>query len=372
MYLSLKDEKAQVRAVMFKPSVMRLPFEPEDGQSVLVRGRVSVYEPRGEYQIIIDRMEPTGVGSLQMAFLQLKEKLGKEGLFDEAVKRAIPALPRRVGVVTSPVGAAIRDFLNVARRRFSNINILVSPAAVQGEAAPREVVAAIAALNQVADLDVIVVTRGGGSIEDLWAFNSEEVARAIRGSRVPVISAVGHEVDFTIADFVADLRAATPSAAAELLVKSKETELYRIASLTTRLERVMRSVIQEGRARVQAEIRALPDMLRWVQDARQRVDELAGRAMRRVETDLERAGRRLESAAARLSTLNPLATLGRGYALVTRPPGKKTVTDASRLSPGDRIHVRFRRGSADCDVFSIQAESTLFDDTDRDEDAAPE
>ncbi len=360
MYLSLKDEKAQVRAVMFKPNVMRLRFEPEDGQSVLVRGRVSVYEPRGEYQVVIDRMEPTGLGSLQLAFLQLKEKLEKEGLFDPAHKRPIPALPKRVGVVTSPVGAAIRDFLNVARRRFSNIDIVISPAAVQGEGAPQEIVAALETLTQLPDLDAIVVTRGGGSIEDLWAFNSEAVARAIRTSRVPVISAVGHEVDFTIADFVADLRAPTPSAAAELLIRSKETEIYRLSSLTGRLDRAMRRVIQEGRSRVQTEVRAFPDMLRWIQDARQRVDDLGGRIVRRMEADLERAGRRLDSAASRLATLNPLATLGRGYALVTRPPGKRTVTDASRLSPGDRVHVLFRKGSAECGVLSVNAERSLF------------
>jgi len=368
MYLVLKDARSQVRAVMFKSNVGKLRFRPEDGQSVLVRGRLSVYEPRGEYQITLDRMEPTGLGSLQMAFLQLKEQLEKEGLFDPAIKRPIPGLPRRVGVVTSPVGAAIRDFLNVARRRFSNIDVVISPASVQGDAAPGEIVEAIRALNALGGVDVIVVTRGGGSIEDLWAFNMEQVARAIRGSEVPVISAVGHEVDFTISDFVADLRAPTPSAAAEILVKNKETELYRIMSLVTRLARSIRGLMGQWRTRVQAEVRALPDLLRWIRDTGQKVDDLAGRAVRRIHTDLHLTRQRLESSAGRLSALNPLATLNRGYAVVTAPPGRKPVTDASRLKAGDLVNVFFRKGAASCRVVETRAQLSLFAEPENPED----
>ncbi|HOP36102.1 MAG TPA: exodeoxyribonuclease VII large subunit, partial [Syntrophales bacterium] len=222
VYFTLKDEKAQVRAVLFRQSSARLGFDLEDGMEVLCRGRVSVYSPRGEYQIIVDAAEPRGLGALQRAFEALKKRLEAEGLFDAALKKAIPFLPRRIGVVTSPSGAAVRDILNITGRRFPSVDILIAPVRVQGDEAPPEICDAIALLNEHRLVDVIILARGGGSLEDLFPFNDERVARAVRASRVPVISAVGHEIDFTIADFAADLRAPTPSAAAELVVPMRE------------------------------------------------------------------------------------------------------------------------------------------------------
>ncbi len=346
---------------MFKQSARLLKFIPEDGQQVIVRGRLAVYEPRGDYQVIIDQLEPSGIGALQLAFLQLKEKLEKEGLFASELKQRVPALPRRVGVVTSPSGAAIRDFLNVARRRFSNIDIVISPAAVQGDGAPAEIVSAIETLNNLGNVDVIVITRGGGSMEDLWAFNEEIVARAIYASDVPVISAVGHEVDFTIADFVADLRAPTPSAAAEMLVESKKTHEYRISSIKLRLVNAMRSFIADKRAKLTAELRVMPDPVRRIRELGQRVDDMSALAINRMQSNLALARTRSENAAGRLISLNPLATLNRGYSIVTKLPGKKMLTNASKVVPGDRIDVRLCRGHVLCEVIEIYSqEKSLF------------
>ncbi len=361
IYLSLKDDKAQIRAVMFKQSARLLKFLPEDGQQVIVRGRLAVYEPRGDYQIIIDQMEPSGIGALQLAFLQLKEKLEKEGLFASERKKPIPALPRRVGVVTSPTGAAIRDFLNVVRRRFSNIDVLISPAAVQGDGAPAEIVSAIEKLNLIGNMDVIVITRGGGSMEDLWAFNEEIVARAIYASQIPIISAIGHEVDFTIADFVADLRAPTPSAAAEMLVESKKTHEYRISSIRLRLVNAMRSLIAGKNARLTAELRAMPDPIRRIRELGQRVDDMSSLTANQMRSNLALAKTRFENAAGRLAALNPLATLNRGYSIVTKLPGKKMLTDASKVAPGDRLNARLRRGHVLCEVLETYCqEESLF------------
>jgi exodeoxyribonuclease VII large subunit len=362
MYLSLKDEKCQIRAVMFRPSAKTLRFEPEDGQKVIVRGRVSVYEPRGDYQLILDHMEPAGIGALQLAFLKLREKLEKEGLFASERKRPVPALPRRIGVVTSPAGAAVRDFLNVVKRRFSNMDILISPASVQGDSAAPEIVAAIEALNEPGRVDVIVVTRGGGSIEDLWAFNTEAVARAIAGSAIPVISAVGHEVDFTIADFVADLRAPTPSAAAEIIVKSKENQSYLISTLGLRLERAIRSLLSDKRARVASEMRVLPDPVRVIRELGQRLDDLANRITMQTRSILELTRKRVENPAGRLAVLNPLAILARGYSITTVIPGTKMLTDASRVSAGDRIATRLKNGTVHSEVIRTYPQESLFDD----------
>ena len=236
-YMVLKDEKAQLRAVMFRTQSRYLKFTPEDGTKVLAQGRIAVYEPRGEYQIILDYIEPVGVGALALAFEQLKKKLAAEGFFDEAIKRPLPFLPQKVAVITSPTGAAIRDFLKVIQRRFANIEITIVPVKVQGDEAAKEIVEALKTVNRELDVDVIVLTRGGGSLEDLCAFNQEELAHAIRGSRIPVVSAVGHEIDTTISDLAADLRAPTPSAAAELLVVEKEALKEQIGRASCR-ERV--------------------------------------------------------------------------------------------------------------------------------------
>ncbi|RLB32513.1 MAG: exodeoxyribonuclease VII large subunit, partial [Deltaproteobacteria bacterium] len=240
-YMALKDERAQIRAIMFRPQARYLKFTPEDGMRVIAQGRIGVYEPRGEYQIILDYLEPLGVGALALAFEQLKKKLAAQGIFDEKVKKPLPFLPQKVAVITSPTGAAIRDFLKIIHRRFANIEIIIVPVKVQGDQAAAEIVEAIEIVNRELDVDVIVLTRGGGSLEDLWAFNEEKVALAIRASKVPVVSAVGHEIDTTISDLAADLRAPTPSAAAEILVVEKESLKNRIGQLGSRLEMSLRS-----------------------------------------------------------------------------------------------------------------------------------
>jgi exodeoxyribonuclease VII large subunit len=283
-YFSLKDAKAQISAVMFRGFNSSLRFRPEDGMEVLVRGKITVYEPRGNYQIFCEMMEPVGAGALQKAFEQLKAKLQKEGLFAPEKKRALPAHPRHIAIVTSPTGAAIRDMLNVLGRRFKGVHITIVPCKVQGDAAPREIVEAIELAQKLNDIDVMIVGRGGGSIEDLWAFNDERVARAIAGARVPVISAVGHEVDFTIADFVADLRAPTPSAAAELVVANSADLVQRITSLSRSLMLSFRARIEGTREQLQFYTHRLIDPQRMLQDASIRCDDL----MQRLEFAIRR------------------------------------------------------------------------------------
>src|ERR671924_1876239 len=249
-YLTLKDEHSQIRAVLFKMQRRYLRFDPKDGMLVIVRGRISLYEPRGEYQLVIDYLEPKGIGALQIAFEQLKTRLAQAGLFDPARKRPLPVLPRGIGIVTSPTGAVIRDMLQILRRRFANLHVCIYPVRVQGDGAAEEIARAIEALNGDLGIEVIILARGGGSLEDLWAFNEESVARAIYQSRMPVISAVGHEIDFTIADFVADVRAPTPSAAAELVVAAKEEFCTRIDRLVDRLRTAVTANIQRRRTMV--------------------------------------------------------------------------------------------------------------------------
>src|SRR5216117_594612 len=290
-YFTLKDENAQLRAVLFRTRMRRLRFEPGDGQHVLAFGSLEVYAQRGEYQLVVELLEPRGLGALQLAFEQLKQRLGPEGLFDQARKRSLPRFPRKIGVATSPIGAVIRDILRVIGRRFAGLHIVIAPCRVQGDGAGEEIGQAIADLNRLGDVDVIIAGRGGGSLEDLWAFNEEVVARAIAGSKIPVISAVGHEVDFTIADFVADLRAPTPSAAAELVVREKQAVVDTLAELTERLER--------------AAARPLRDLER-------RVDELSLRLGRGVRASVERARHRQRLADRGLAAASPLARLSRG------------------------------------------------------------
>src|SRR5919106_1298595 len=251
-YLTLKDEHSQLRAVLFKMQRRYLRFDPKDGMLVIARGRISLYEPRGEYQLVIDYMEPKGIGALQIAFEQLKARLAQAGLFDVTRKRPLPMLPRCLGIVTSPSGAVIRDILQILRRRFANLHVCVYPVRVQGDGAAAEIARGIEALNRYTGVDVIIVARGGGSLEDLWAFNEERVARAIAASPVPVISGVGHEVDFTIADFVADVRAPTPSAAAEMVVATTSEFRTRIDRLAGRLRGAARAHVDQRRSRVHA------------------------------------------------------------------------------------------------------------------------
>src|SRR5215831_16919937 len=362
VYFTLKDEEAQIRAVLFRSRVRRVRFEPADGLQVLAFGRLDVYAVRGDYQLVCEVLEPKGLGALQLAFEQLKARLAAEGLFDAGRKRALPTLPRRVGLVTSPTGAAVRDFLRVVTRRFAGLQVLVCPVRVQGDTAPGEIAAALRLLNRRGDLDVIVVARGGGSLEDLWAFNEEAVARAIAASKIPVISAVGHETDVTIADFVADLRAPTPSVAAELVVREKAQLAAHVTLLGQRLERATRSRVGRLRERLDdvGRRRVLTDPARPLRDWHRRLDDLAGRLQRGLDRRrrdarerlaraaralrpqvlratlrhdarhlaqlrgrLERAvrgeaarrRRSMEAIAGRLDSLSPLACLARGYSI---------------------------------------------------------
>jgi exodeoxyribonuclease VII large subunit len=395
-YFSLKDSKAQISAVMFRGFNSQLRFRPEDGMEVLVRGKITVFEPRGNYQIFCETMEPVGAGALQKAFEQLKAKLEKEGLFAPEKKRALPALPRHIAIVTSPTGAAIRDMLNVLARRFKGVHITVIPCKVQGDQAPAEICAAIALANKLKDVDVMIVGRGGGSIEDLWAFNDERVARAIAGARVPTISAVGHEIDFTIADFVADLRAPTPSAAAELVVKNAGELCERVTQMGRSIRNCFVQRIQHARTHVTHVSKRLVDPQRKIQDAVLRNDELLQRLesqtlralldretkvqilrgrlgtpqpridrerdhiqslRQRMRTGIKvlvaRKGEGLRKQAAVLDSLSPLKVLDRGYSMVS--VGSHIVTDASELKIGDAIEIRMCKGSVEAEVKKINS-----------------
>jgi exodeoxyribonuclease VII large subunit len=372
-------------------------FQPEDGMQVLAFGGLDVYAARGEYQLIVELLEPKGVGALQLAFEQLKRKLAAEGLFDEARKRALPPFPRTIGIVTSPTGAAIRDMLHVIDRRFADLRVLITPVRVQGEDAPGEIVRALRDLQEVADLDVVIVGRGGGSIEDLWAFNDERVARAISGCRVPVISAVGHETDVTIADFVADLRAPTPSAAAEVVVREKLHVMRALCETYEALKQAMASRLRRERERVDSlgRRRVLTDADRALRDRHRRLDELSARLAlgarnhRRVAVHrlslatnalrslnpvariangtvvlsqlrgrLASAGayrvkiarHRFDAAVGQLDSLSPLAVLGRGYSLTRLLPSGAIVRSAAQTRPGDAIEILLHQGALEARV----------------------
>ncbi len=399
LYFSLKDPKSQIRAVIFRTGGRRLPFAPADGQAVLARGHLTVYEPRGDYQLIIDYLEPVGVGALQAAFEQLKARLAAEGLFDPGRKRPLPALPRRVGIVTSPTGAVIRDMLTILARRFANLHIVIDPVPVQGEGAAARIAEAIDELNGLGLVDVIIVARGGGSLEDLWAFNEEAVARAIARSTVPVISAVGHETDVTIADFVADLRAPTPSAAAELVVRTKAELVERVDQLQQRLARSLRLLIRQRRDQAGYVRRALLDPRRAIEAALLRADELDGRLhaalprlirqrrellllefrrlqagsprepIRAVLVGLDQLRERLARQMARLAqewraglehrlaqlhSLSPLAILGRGYSIARRLPDGAILRSVQSVARGSRVRLLLAEGELDAVVEEIR------------------
>ena len=359
MYFTLKDHESQIRAVMFRQQNRQLRFQPRDGLAMLLYGVLSVYERRGEYQVVVDYMEPKGLGALQLAFEQLKERLQAEGLFDDSRKRPIPMLPGRIGVITSPTGAAIRDILHVLRRRFAGVDVLIYPVTVQGDQAPPEIVDAIRELNRRGGLDVLIVARGGGSMEDLWAFNEEVVARAIAESKIPVISAVGHEVDYTIADFVADLRAPTPSAAAELVVSKKDELAQRLDDLQARMSGVIRSRLDALIMRVgglERHLRLLNPIERIRMQRRRLIalwKDLAGWADRRLVV----VNGELKAAAGKLDSLSPLAILSRGYSICMRLPGHEIVKESAELFVGDEVEVRLHRGRVQCDVREIAAEA---------------
>ena len=394
-YFTLKDDLSQIRAVLFRGQARHLRFVPEDGLHVVCRGRVSLYEKRGEYQLILEMMEPKGIGALQLAFLQLKVRLEKEGFFDVDRKKPLPMLPQKIGIVTSPTGAVIRDMLHIIDRRFENVHILLVPVRVQGEGASLEIAQAIEVLNQQGDVDVIIVGRGGGSLEDLWAFNEEAVARAIYRSRIPVVSAVGHETDYTISDFVADVRAPTPSAAAELVVRDKREIKNTLHSLTIRLENQMRQTLQEVWTHVSHLRKVMGNPRKRIEDHLLRVDELLNRVvfvtswtlkrnrehflhhhsnlslrnpLQRVQNmrllisqgqkqiaqgmkhsfDLRR--RQLEGILGKLDSLSPLAILRRGYSITRKIPSLEILRSASQVREGERVEVKLHEGTLLCGV----------------------
>jgi exodeoxyribonuclease VII large subunit len=391
LYFSLKDENSQIRAVMFRSQARLLRFRPENGMHVILRGRVTVFEGRGELQLSAEYLEPKGAGALQIAFEQLKAKLASEGLFDAARKKPVPALPRRIGIVTSPQAAALRDILNILQRRHHTANVLIYPAQVQGEAAPAEIATGVRYFNRTKGVDVIIVARGGGSAEDLATFNDEGLARVVAGSQIPLISAVGHETDFTIIDFVADLRAPTPSAAAELVIRSRQGVEEQAESLRLRLARAMRYRLLMAKQKLTetAQHGAFARMMDAINQRQQRLDDLRFRLerseLRLIETNRRRWERasaavrhydarrvlagirrelashsaalgsavrtvllrhrsRLDQLERQLRALSPVAILERGYALIFNEKGK-LVKDSAQIETGDEISARLARGT---------------------------
>lgn len=354
LYFTLKDDSAAVRAVMFNSSAKRLKFMPEDGMKVIARGRVSVYEASGQYQLYVDDMQPDGVGALNLAYEQLKEKLQKEGLFSELHKKPLPPYPEKVGVITSPTGAAVRDIINVLGRRFPYAEIVFCPVLVQGEGAHLQLTDAVNLFNSERAADVIIIGRGGGSIEDLWEFNDEGLARAVYNSDIPVISAVGHETDFTICDFVADMRAPTPSAAAELAVPDANELQYALSALKNRMFLNVSSGIADRRSRLEyltsKGVLKSPDEM--LSNRSQRLDTAFSKMLSSYENRI--GGKKVEfiSAATALSKLDPMSVLMRGFAFVSDKNGKN-VYSSQALAKGDKINVRFHDGSAVCEVKEI-------------------
>ena len=378
LYFTLKDDRAQLAAVCFRNAARLLRFRPENGKVFRARGRLTTYDVRGEYQLVVEVLEPAGLGALQLAFEQLKEKLEKEGLFRPERKRPLPSLPRKVGIVTSPTGAALRDFLSVLKRRHNAVSVLIYPAEVQGSGASLQIMEGIDYLSRNTDVDVIVIARGGGSMEDLWPFNEERIARAIVRSHKPVISAVGHEVDFTISDFVADLRAPTPSAAAEIVIQSKEVLSQRVAHLENRLQASIKhrlsmlrhflasKVGSRGFAVAEAQLRRLAQR---VDDLGFRLEQIgrSGALMRgrahsvdgcehRLENCIHRILTKAQQAFARiahtLDALSPLAVLQRGYAVCLTPEGR-VIRRADSVDLNSSIKVRLHQGSLFATVTSL-------------------
>jgi exodeoxyribonuclease VII large subunit len=356
-YFSLKDRDAQIRCAMFRTRNMAVGFRPKDGQHLIARGRVSLYEPRGDYQLIVEMLEDAGEGALKREFEKLRARLNAEGLFDTARKRPLPVLPKRIGVITSPTGAAIRDILHILARRYPAAPVLIYPVPVQGEAAPAAIAQALELANLRADCDVLILARGGGSLEDLWSFNDERVARAIFASRIPVISGVGHEIDFTIADFVADVRAPTPSGAAELVVPDGRALLARLRGQQERLVlAVNRQLAHAGQQHAHL-LRRLQQSHPGTQmrQRQQRFDELEQRLLQGVRRQLDTQRHRLALALRSLEAVSPLAVLARGYAVVTDASGS-VVLDATQLRSGDAIEARVASGRVRAIVRDVLAD----------------
>jgi exodeoxyribonuclease VII large subunit len=351
-YLTLKDDQAQIKAVIWRTAASRLRFEPHDGLEVICRGHIDLYPPRGQYQLVIEEIQPRGIGALELALRKLREKLSAEGLFDPARKRPLPVFPRRIAFVTSPTGAAVRDFLQVLERRWRGASVLVIPAKVQGDGAAAEIVAGIATANRLTGtdhaVDVLVVGRGGGSLEDLWAFNEEIVVRAIAASRLPVVSAVGHEIDVTLSDLAADVRALTPSEAAERIVPAADEVQAALAVRQQRLGRALRRRAADARRRLEqlAAHRVFRRPLERVMNLARDLDLLATQLARAIGLRITSAKQLLAAMAAQLESLSPLAVLGRGYSLTTRVSDGRLIDDASALCEGDEIRTRFAHGKA--------------------------
>ena len=351
LYLSLKDGDSMIKAVMFRSYAQKLRFMPRDGDKVIIHGKVSVYSARGEYQVYIDEMQPDGIGALAQAFERLKQKLMIEGLFDEAHKKPIPQNPKRVGVITSASGAAIHDILNVSGRRAAGVEIVIFPALVQGDTAPKSLRSGIRYFNNVSPVDVIIIGRGGGSIEDLWGFNDESLAREIFESNIPVVSAVGHETDYTICDFVSDMRAPTPSAAAELVFPNTAEQKGRLASMSGILEVKMQKKLRDMKYSLSSLSRELEmrSPLRMLKDKNMRVSLLAERLEGAIDKKLDSSKSKLEIYCARLCAQNPLLVLSKGYALIQN--NENTVISSSReLSSGDDIKLVFADGEVSATV----------------------
>jgi exodeoxyribonuclease VII large subunit len=349
-YFTLKDDKNQIAAVMFRRQGLSLAFVPENGMEVLCFGRVSLYPARGDLQLYVEKMEPRGQGALYLAFEQLKRKLAAEGLFAAERKRALPFLPACIGIVTSDRGAALRDMLRIIGERYPDRRVVVWPVKVQGEGAAEAIATGIDQLGRSGQVDVMIVGRGGGSLEDLWAFNEEVVARSIYRAPVPVISAVGHEIDFTIADFVADFRAPTPTAAAEIVLPRKSVLVEQLDSLENQLLRCMRRKLELAKENWRGFIRRLADPERKLRETQQRVDELSVDLLRRWRERLRQLRNRLVQQGGRLDALSPLAVLERGYSIVHRMPEEKIIKDSASLDIGDVVRVSFAKGKAICRV----------------------
>ncbi|HZX10507.1 MAG TPA: exodeoxyribonuclease VII large subunit [Acidobacteriota bacterium] len=388
LYFDLKDDSSQLHAVMWRSKASKIPFKMEDGIQIVCKGFISVYPQRGQYQIQVEEVEPKGKGALQLAFEQLKRKLEKEGLFNPEKKKPVPLIPKKVGIVTSPRGAAIIDILQTIERRFAKLHIVIYPVRVQGEGASEEIVEALGYLGSLPDIDVIIVGRGGGSIEDLWAFNEEKVARAIFQCPIPVISAVGHEIDFTIADFVADKRASTPSAAAEILIEKEEAFLERIESFGRRMEHQMKYMTQERKSRVMDLIRhhAFQRFKEHLYQLSQSVDDLDIRAVNFMRAEQNKMAEyrsnvrliqermaslikekmshfqsRWEMLASQLHSLSPLNILKKGYSLCWEEGRDSLIRTIDQVKKGKRITVSFFKGEFNCQVNSVDKEKLIED-----------
>ncbi len=361
LYFSLKDEEAQIRAVMWRGSAMRVRFQPQDGLEVIAIGRLEVYAARGTYQLVVDQLQPRGLGGLELAFRQLQEKLEKEGLFDPERKRPLPRFPRRIALVTSPTGAAVRDMLQVMTRRWPAVDVVLLPVAVQGDGAAEQIAAAIEYAPRIPQVDVIITGRGGGSLEDLWAFNTEVVARAIYASPIPVVSAVGHEIDVSISDLVADHRALTPSEAAELAVPSAE-EIRQLLSACRR-QLVAGLKDRAARARLQLEHwSSRPVMQRPLQridETRQRLDDWDAALRSAWERALRHMRDALALAAGRLEALSPLSVLQRGYSITQRDDGTGVIRSAAEVAPGERLRTRLHHGELLSEVLEVRESSAI-------------